>query len=152
MYALISSVLDGYGLREGLKRKAAVDPEYDAPVLRICDMLSSVTATIVSTHGEIGGIVLQDIVGEVGWFGLWEKPTKLPKWTELKSFSEMIGIAVSKLERGTALAMNCRRNLIVSLPRLERELGCLVEIQNVVNLSNMPRRSRTSYETQMKSN
>jgi hypothetical protein len=133
LYAIVGALVDACELRRGVKQEGnTVDLDYDKPVLKICDKLRSAYTPIVC-GGEIGGIVLQDIVRDVGWFRLSEKPPKLPEWTNLRDFSEMIGVAIYKLERQAEAPDKDRRNLIMSLPLLERKLGCLRRIQKVVN-------------------
>lgn len=79
-------------------------------------------------HGDVEGIVLQDLVRGLGAFRLCEKVEKLLQWTTLPCFRNKIGIAVRILDRPEFDGFDKRRNIIVSVPYLERELGCLRKI------------------------
>jgi len=126
MYTIVRAVVDACclpGTQLTISSENAFDLEYERPVINICGPLFSALQPIVY-EGTIGGIVLETLVRDGCLVRLSERPPQLPQWAELDQLRNKIGIAVFSIV-GENRSPNCRRNLTVSIPFLEREMGCL---------------------------
>ena len=80
------------------------------------------------TELRFGGIVLEDIISDRGLVRVCERPGTLPQWAHIDALKTRLGVAVFSLARNGNRSADCRRNLMVSVPFLERQMGCLRRI------------------------